>query len=43
MRDLEAAVDQNVLDTMQQKAQRELKQYEDALKIATTVLGERRQ
>ena len=43
MRDLEAAVDQNVLDTMQQKAQRELKQYEDALNIATTVLGERRQ
>jgi ClpX C4-type zinc finger/Glyoxalase superfamily protein len=43
MRDLEAAVDQNVLATMQQKAQRELKQYEDALNIATTVLGERRQ
>ena len=31
MRDLEAAVDQDVLATMQQKAQRELKQYEDAL------------
>jgi ClpX C4-type zinc finger protein/glyoxalase superfamily protein len=43
MPDLEAAVDQNVLATMQQKAQRELKQYEDALNIATTVLGERRQ
>ena len=43
IRDLEAAVDQNVLATMQQKAQRELKQYEDALNIATTVLGERRQ
>jgi hypothetical protein len=43
MRDLEGAVDQNVLATMQQKAQRELKQYEDALNIATTVLGERRQ
>jgi hypothetical protein len=28
---------------MQQKAQRELKRYEDALSIATTVLGERRQ
>ena len=43
MRDLEAAVDQNVLATMQQKAQRELKQYEEALNIATTVLSERRQ
>lgn len=43
MRDLEAAVDQNVLATMQQKAQRELKQYEDAPNIATTVLSERRQ
>src|SRR5262249_52426404 len=42
-RDLEADVEQNVLATMQQKAQRELKQYEDALNIATTVLGERRQ
>src|SRR5262245_23885609 len=40
MRD--AGADQNVLATMQQKAQRELKQYEDALNIATTVLGERR-
>jgi hypothetical protein len=28
---------------MQQKAQRELKRYEDVLNIATTVLGERRQ
>jgi hypothetical protein len=28
---------------MQQKAQRELKRYEDVLSIATTVLGERRQ
>jgi len=43
MRDFEAAVDQNVLATMQQKAQRELKQYEDAINIATTVLSERRQ
>jgi hypothetical protein len=43
MRDLEAAEDQNALATMQQKAQRELRQYEDALTIATTVLGERRQ
>ena len=42
-RELEAGVDQNVLATMQEKAQRELKQYEDALNIATTVLGERRQ
>ena len=42
-RDLEAAVDQHALATMQQEAQRELKQYEDALNIATTVLGERRQ
>ncbi len=31
------------LVVMQQKAQRELKRYEDALSIATTVLGERRQ
>jgi ClpX C4-type zinc finger protein/glyoxalase superfamily protein len=43
IRDLEAAVDQNVLATMQQKAQRELNQYEEALNIATTVLSERRQ
>jgi hypothetical protein len=28
---------------LQQKAQRELKRYEDALSIARTVLGERRQ
>jgi hypothetical protein len=33
----------NVPAVMQQKAQRELKQYEDVLSIATTVLGERRQ
>jgi len=32
-----------VLVAMQHKAQRELKKYEDALNIATTVLGERRQ
>jgi hypothetical protein len=31
------------LVAMQQKAQRELKRYEDALNIATTVLDERRQ
>jgi ClpX C4-type zinc finger/Glyoxalase superfamily protein len=31
------------LVAMQQKAQRELKRYEDAFSIATTVLGERRQ
>ena len=43
MRDRESAVDQNVLTAMQEKARRELKQYEDALNIATTVLGERRQ
>ncbi len=38
-----ASADENVLAAMQQKAQRELKRYEDALNIATTVLGERRQ
>jgi hypothetical protein len=31
------------LVAMQQKAQRELKRYEDASSISTTVLGERRQ
>ena len=31
------------LVSLQQKAQSELKRYEDALRIATTVLGERRQ
>jgi hypothetical protein len=31
------------LVVMQQKPQRELKRYEDALSIARTVLGERRQ
>src|SRR5258708_29709270 len=35
--------DDNVLAAMRQKAQRELKRYEAALNIATTVLGERRQ
>ena len=35
--------DDNVLAAMRQKAQRELKRYEDAFSIATTVLGERRQ
>ena len=42
-RDGEVSTDLNVLVTIQQKAQRELKRYEDALNIATTVLGERRQ
>jgi hypothetical protein len=42
MRDNEVPVDNNVLGAMQQKAQRELTRYEDALNIATTVLGERR-
>jgi hypothetical protein len=42
-RDGEVSTAHNVLVTMQQKAQRELKRYEDALNIATTVLGERRQ
>jgi hypothetical protein len=31
------------LVALQQKAQRELKRYQDALHIATTVLSERRQ
>ena len=39
----EVSADDNVLATMQQKARRELKRYQDALNIATTVLGERRQ
>jgi hypothetical protein len=42
-RDGRVSADENVLAAMQQKAQRELKRYEDALNIATTVLGERRQ
>ena len=42
-RDGEVSADDNALAAMQQKAQRELKRYEDALNIATTVLGERRQ
>jgi len=43
MRDARVSADHNALAAMQQKAQRELKRYEDALNIATTVLGERRQ
>ena len=48
MRGGEASADQNQGSiggraAMQQKAQRELKRYEDVLSIATTVLGERRQ
>jgi len=43
MRNREVSADDNVLAAMQQKARRELKRYEDALNIATTVLGERRQ
>jgi hypothetical protein len=42
IRDGEVAVDHNALGAMRQKAQRELERYEDALNIATTVLGERR-
>jgi hypothetical protein len=42
-RDGEVSADENTLAAMQQKARRELKRYEDALNIATTVLGERRQ
>jgi C4-dicarboxylate-specific signal transduction histidine kinase len=42
-RDGEVSADEKVLVAMQQQAQRELKRYEDALNIATTVLGERRQ
>jgi C4-dicarboxylate-specific signal transduction histidine kinase len=41
-RDGEVSADEKVLVAMQQQAQRELKRYEDALNIATTVLGERR-
>jgi hypothetical protein len=41
-RDGEVSGDEKVLVAMQQQAQRELKRYEDALNIATTVLGERR-
>jgi hypothetical protein len=41
--DGEVSADHNALAAMQQKVQRELKRYEDALNIATTVLGERRQ
>jgi hypothetical protein len=41
-RDGEVSMEANVL-AMQQKARRDLKRYEDALSIATTVLGERRQ
>jgi hypothetical protein len=37
------SADHNALVALQQKAQRELKRYEDARNIATTVLGERRQ
>ena len=39
---LRNTADKTRLITMQQKAQREFKRYEDALSIATTVLGERR-
>jgi ribosomal protein S7 len=42
-RDGKESADGNALAAMQKEAQRELKRYEDALKIATTVLGERRQ
>jgi len=42
-RDGKVSADESTLAAMQQKAQRELKRYEDALNIATTVLGERRQ
>jgi hypothetical protein len=37
------SAEHNALAAQQQKAQRELKRYEDARNIATTVLGERRQ
>jgi ClpX C4-type zinc finger protein/glyoxalase superfamily protein len=48
MRDGEVSADHNQrsiggLAAMEQKAQRELKRYEDALSIATTILSERRQ
>jgi hypothetical protein len=42
-RDGDGSADDNVRAARQQKVQRELKRYEDALSIATTVLGERRQ
>jgi hypothetical protein len=42
-RDGKVSADDNTLAAMQQKAQRELKRYEDVLSIARTVLGERRQ
>jgi hypothetical protein len=42
MRDRDTSADVNML-AMQQKAQRDLKRYEDAVKIVTAVLGERRQ
>ena len=42
-RDGAVSADDNALAAMKQKAQRELKRYEDVLNIATTVLGERRQ
>ncbi len=37
------SADGNALAAMLQKARRELKRYQDALNIATTALGERRQ
>jgi hypothetical protein len=43
MRNGEVSADDNVLAAMQKKARRELRRYEDALNIATTILGERRQ
>src|SRR5258708_39381109 len=43
MRGGEVPADDDVLAAMQQKAQRELKRYDDALSIATTARGERRQ
>jgi hypothetical protein len=42
MRDREVSADHNIPATMQQKAQRELKQYETVLDIVTTVFDERR-
>jgi ClpX C4-type zinc finger/Glyoxalase superfamily protein len=43
LRDGEVSPDNSAVAAMQQKVRRELKRYEDALNIATTVLGERRQ
>jgi ClpX C4-type zinc finger/Glyoxalase superfamily protein len=43
VRDGERSGDHDALAAMQEKAQRELKRYEDALNIATAALGERRQ